>query len=1029
MRHKVLPLIKHLSSTFSHSAHSSPRVDDGLFTNYSTPKSNFSLQSPSDSLYSTRDPFEPSSTQTTPLRPRITLKKRAQISPNEACCFCLEPVTICFDGEEFIQLTCGHFIHFDCLVELRESEKEETVYSPKEELAEVDAEASFSVVCPLCTKDVSCTSGELEDKLLKIKLLNTAKAWVSADLPTETVTPTTANFNASEIPEMHSSVSSSSFTPLRTPENQIGDRFWDSMKEQVITTPQMSSDSLQKPSSATIPLFAEKSSLCLPSPSTADSTASLSNPKLFKVSLNPEETCISLGNISERDSNEYILSSVVNVKTAAFEPLPVNQPKGEKIITDVNKSKILNSLLDVLKLRLSEDDLQKLDIVNLGSLVLFDYMNSISYTGVSYHWPLIILFEFALVVLSSEANEVILAQKLDRGDIISSVYANHNNDTILINTSTLQLPEIRLETDGKVILQKWTNVLKHFVNNSQLEISDETNSHYIPSAEYKGINFESNSPGDYVPCVLMSTNAWSLIPDGDNSIPDDILKINKLESSGLELPFEYVNKRLSKPDSTPLKLILVLPMVNNKDSGSTKGEYANNICQAITGVLDRLEDHDEIGLVFIGQRTSEDNYLGHYYGMVGRKWSGWRNVLDSINAESVSDHKEGTLQWSEGLKYVNTLLRVGFEKNDNMIRHLIFVTTEVIKDPCFSIQDFMVCQHEIKNPFSETPQRNKAFVPIHTAITQVCSKYHTSFSSILMADEFKYSLTQYAINHQALNNLSAEEGYNNWLREYLVLDVSDLKNTIGKILEKLSNATVRSIDISLATPSGVELREFEFNGEMTKLRSDSSFRIHLINLESGYNECLMFKVAINLDRLDHKILEKGGKVSIAVAKTSMQTLQSTTDVNTISPLDIRVMPAGKNINATPLNLTIRNSYDIRDVELPIVSGLKSVKDIYFIKREMQLSVIEVLKNVVFCTTKFDHARKETIIVQLTGLVNELEKSADAFNHSSTSIMDIEKFKSRVSSLTELLEECKDGYSLRNYQLSNYKFFNYYLQTI
>ncbi|VUG17443.1 DEBR0S2_07316g1_1 [Brettanomyces bruxellensis] len=1019
MRHTVLPLIKHISSTISHSTHSSPRVGDGMRADFSTPKSAFSTQSPSDSLYSGRDPYEPSSTRTTPLRPKINLKRRTQISPNETCCFCLEPVIICFDGEEFLELTCGHFIHFDCMVELHESEKEQLFPSSKDNLFDADLESSFSVICPICAKKAFCAHGELEDKLLKTKLLNSAKAWISTDLQSETATPT----SAPELPETQFTMSDSSFTPLKTPESQIGDRFWDNMKEQVVTAPQKSSDSSQEPLSATMPLFAEKSSLCLPSPSTVDTSSSLSNPKLVKVSLNPEETCISLDDMSADGHNEYLLSAVINIKTAAFEPLPINQPKTEKIITDVNKSKILNSLLDVLKSRLSENDQQKLDVANFGPLVLFDYMNSISYTGVSYHWPLIMLFEFALIVLNSEASEVILAQKLGEGDIISSVYTNHKNDTILINMTTLQLPEIRLETDGKVMLQKWSNVLKHFVNNDQCEIPNRADATVI------GAKFHGNGPSDHVPCVLMTTNAWSLISDRDDSIPDEIQKINKLESNGLELPFEYINKRLPKPERASLKLILVLPMVKSKESELTDGQYASKIRQVIKCVFDKLEDGDSVGLVFVGQKALQDSNLGHYYGLVGKSWPGWKDILSSITAESVSQHEEGNSQWTEGLKYVNTLLKVGFEQEDKTIRHLIFVTTQAIDDSCFSIPAFMENEHNIQNPFCETSQPNKTSVSIDMAINQICSKYHASFSSILMADEFRYTLSQYMTNHQVLNGTKADMKYNNFLREFLVLDLADLEATVESILGHLNNATVKNLDISLATPSGIELREFEFDGEMVKSESSDSLRIHIINLESGYNVSLMFKVAIQLDRLDHKILEKGGKVSVAVAKSSMLALQSTAEVCTISPLDIRIMPVGKNIDATQLNLTIRNSFDVRDVELPIVSGSRSVKDVCFMKRKMQFMVLDVLKKYIFGASKFDHAQKEAIMVHITDLVSKLDNLEISCNHSGGSSMGIDVFKNWVNTLTELLEECKEGYSLRNYQLSNYRCFNYYLRTV
>ncbi|KAF6014550.1 hypothetical protein HII12_001374 [Brettanomyces bruxellensis] len=930
MRHTVLPLIKHISSTISHSTHSSPRVGDGMRADFSTPKSAFSTQSPSDSLYSGRDPYEPSSTRTTPLRPKINLKRRTQISPNETCCFCLEPVIICFDGEEFLELTCGHFIHFDCMVELHESEKEQLFPSSKDNLFDADLESSFSVICPICAKKAFCAHGELEDKLLKTKLLNSAKAWISTDLQSETATPT----SAPELPETQFTMSDSSFTPLKTPEN-----------------------SSQEPLSATMPLFAEKSSLCLPSPSTVDTSSSLSNPKLVKVSLNPEETCISLDDMSADGHNEYLLSAVINIKTAAFEPLPINQPKTEKIITDVNKSKILNSLLDVLKSRLSENDQQKLDVANFGPLVLFDYMNSISYTGVSYHWPLIMLFEFALIVLNSEASEVILAQKLGEGDIISSVYTNHKNDTILINMTTLQLPEIRLETDGKVMLQKWSNVLKHFVNNDQCEIPNRADATVI------GAKFHGNGPSDHVPCVLMTTNAWSLISDRDDSIPDEIQKINKLESNGLELPFEYINKRLPKPERASLKLILVLPMVKSKESELTDGQYASKIRQVIKCVFDKLEDGDSVGLVFVGQKALQDMF---------------------------SQHEEGNSQWTEGLKYVNTLLKVGFEQEDKTIRHLIFVTTQAIDDSCFSIPAFMENEHNIQNPFCETSQPNKTSVSIDMAINQICSKYHASFSSILMADEFRYTLSQYMTNHQVLNGTKADMKYNNFLREFLVLDLADLEATVESILGHLNNATVKNLDISLATPSGIELREFEFDGEMVKSESSDSLRIHIINLESGYNVSLMFKVAIQLDRLDHKILEKGGKVSVAVAKSSMLALQSTAEV---------------------------------------FSGSRSVKDVCFMKRKMQFMVLDVLKKYIFGASKFDHAQKEAIMVHITDLVSKLDNLEISCNHSGGSSMGIDVFKNWVNTLTELLEECKEGYSLRNYQLSNYRCFNYYLRTV
>ncbi|QPG77313.1 hypothetical protein FOA43_004722 [Brettanomyces nanus] len=881
-------------------------------------------------------------------------------------------------------------------------------------------------MCPECITLTSCKSAGLKEKLEQADLVGDGRLHsLLADLGTPTgfpqiLTPIVDTASKVEL-------------PLETPTEQIGNKYWQThddsvdkinQEEHMYAFPSSFLGETPPPFSATEPLFAEDLSnfTSLPSPSTMSNTDSFNDAQMVKVLLAPEKSSFDPNEVGAIVDGKRKMSCVFNVKTAEYEPPPLSLSKELQLITDINKTKITNTVWGILESRLSASDFQEVDITNIGKLVLLDYMEKVRFNGEDfYKEPLVILFESALVVLNNTASEVILMQAIDVDDRISSVYADEANESIIINFTILQLPEICFDTGSKIILQKWTKILKILMAtaNSRDNDSSEMATFWQPQ--------KASAVSNHIPLIQVSTNAWNILADYDeDSIPESVRKFNRLITKGLDLPFDYLNRQISKPEGAPVNLILTIPLYNSEDSEFSDSQYVDKVKSIIRSAFNLLGNEDKIGLVFLSKNAS-DLLLGHYYGMATKSWHGWKDVLSSITETCISNND--SQQWSEGLHYLEILVNIGFSKADDCINEIIFATSEILSELNSSIS-------RMKRSLQQSSQKGrKVSISVSQAIQQICEDSNAMFCGILLADEFRYSTTEKLVHHNKLVNSNKPGVYCNRIKDFLVLDLDDYKEVLETILCGLDNITVREISTSIHFPPEVKLLEVEFQGELIKVGKDKqSITLRLSNLQSGYDKSFMFTVGIQLDGIDNRVITKGGKISIATAETHILSNSFSNESLLTTNLDVRLAPDEQRLMDayTPLSLTISNNKDQEmnevaiNVKLPIVSRLSAVSDAFFIKRKMELQVATTIKNVIFQTREFNFSTKEAMKMKIKEVINEIWGLSKSCNESNTANAGNSNFKVWSEQLIDELTDIMEGYSLRNHQLSTHKSFCCYL---
>ncbi|VEU23588.1 DEKNAAC104719 [Brettanomyces naardenensis] len=655
----------------------------------------------------------------------------------------------------------------------------------------------------------------------------------------------------------------------------------------------------------------------------------------------------------------------------------------------------------------------------MGKLVLFDQMENVRFNGTSHENPLIFIFESVIVILNSEASEIVLMQKVNNEERVSSVYADETNNSIVVNFTTLQLPEITFDTGNRILLQKWTKILKLFVERTK---GDDNHPFYGRSAK-------STTIGDFVPLIQVSTNSWNLLSDYQDAIPESIRKFNKLTSKGLELPFDYLNRQISRPQRVPINFILAIPLMNPEDSETSNSAFVKDVQKMLGTVFESLEEKDRIGLIFLG-KNEIDTSLGHYYGMAPKSWGGWREVLNSITEASVSNNSSHD-QWSEGLRYLETLVNLGFLHDNDSINEIVFISSEITGNRDEPILRWVSDQ----SSSGWRTKRRRTSITVGQLIEEVCSKYNATFCSILLADEFKFGTEEQLNHHRTLVQGKTPGVYTNRLKEWMALDFRDLQGLLERILSCLQDITVRQIITTLKVPEGVRLLGFEDEGEILSIGEEQNeVQINFTNLESGYDRSIMFTVGIELDKLDQ--MEKGGKFSVASVQAKILPSAYSGQSLLTSDLDVRLAPGdiGQIARSAPLNLTI-SSKDMHvsegsdNVKLPIVSRLSAVSDAFFIKRKVELLVSSTIKDTIFNTKVFNYTAKENIKMKLKELINQIGELSKTSNESNTANISNNNFKGWADDLIEVLGDILEGYSMRNHQLSNHKSFGCYLSCL
>jgi hypothetical protein len=1008
---KKIPKILNISgtSTSTFSVNSTPFSDKTNATSVTNTPSSKNLvnylpheyKSPSDKL------------ETTPLH----FKHRKQIIPDVYnCSFCNEPLHNTFEGEILVDLNCGHSLHYQCFNEILTPVD---FFNINKINTSDEKQIENEIICPSCNIKTFCIDDSLIINMKNNQILQTfdnvffSKSEMLDVLPTadnvqtfnitsnsddieKTLNEKDINININNDDEDDDDDDEEE-DPV-TPQAQMGMSFWEREDE----------------------LFAPNISLSNYDTCKNENSSSSfdSDIQLAKVLFAPEFSSI---NIKKSIESEF--GFVLNISTTEFEA-PLESNKKEQIKTQVSKNKITNSIINKFNKNLINE---RIDFSNVGNLILFDTFD-IKIKLSPFDSCQVYLYESNLIILNKNGTQLLLNQELNSSIFISSIY--EDEASIIINLNSIKLPSLILISNNKILKHKWFIILKKLSKN-------------IPVT-------------NLIPLIQTSTNAWDLLSDDggndlDNDvIPEDIKIVKKLTSKGLDLPSKFLKRQILRPDSIPKIIILALPLVNCEDYGLKDSEYAQSIKNVLISVLNSLNSRDKLGIVYFGNHIKNLTSIGNYYGCVGREWNGWSTILESITENVICEEDQNNLasHWESSMKYIKLLSNLAFRKHTNektdFLHQIIYVSNEILTDcnPEFSMERTI----SKENPFLIKRQESPS-IEINLQIAKLCEEFSASFDYILLADEFRYEPYQIMSLNKILkqyttveNNQINNNNYNNKIKLHVALDFDNLLEVLKNKIEDLHKVTIKKLETQIKFPEFVKLKNFESPIGVVDCSKqeiqDNTYSIKLEHLSSGYEKSLLFNLHVDYK---NSLINDKSKALFAISNTKLSAENFQSEF--CNQMDIKLITNDSIIeNGMRLRLAIEKSQtqnisiasndkqllfndsteNKNNLNLSIISKLSSMSDAYFIRRKIQSLVIEKLSESVLHIKNFDSVTKENAKNTITKLINdiwELSTSCDSSNTNNILDKDIEKW-SEV--LMNKLEDIAEGYSLRNYHLSNMK---------
>ncbi|KAG7709459.1 hypothetical protein KL914_001849 [Ogataea haglerorum] len=905
-------------------------------------------------------------------------RKRSKISFEENCCFCEEPLLNVFEGETLLDMSCGHHCHFECYSELFSS----------------PSRGKTTVYCPICGTSNTCKDDEINDSIIRSRLLSSSSCEFNQDIFAST--PATLRNQITPL---------APFPDLLTPVTPVLPSF-----------PEFS-----QPSPKAQPLF-YNSPIISTFPSTISTTPSSSvfpaeSLAEAKIEIIPEFSKIVLAN-EHAIPKYYDLSCVLNIKSLDYEPSLSELPEDRKKKEWDRKQEISKAVIHNFESRLRPDS--DLDVAKLGHLVLFDIFVSVSIDGNRYHHPQVYFFDRLLLILNESGNELI--QNISIMDKLSTVFDDESNLEITLNLASLTVPDVELKSENKLIHDKWLKMLSRVVRKAQRQPHANPNNPFVAENPFEVREFgpcnlfskDSLSLSKEVPSIQMSTNAWGLLERNEKVIPEEVLKFNKLVSKGLDLPLGFVKRQVSKPDADPLILILVIPMVNNGNSCLDDTEYTSEMRQLITQTLERLQPEDKLGLVFLGNKRP-DSLLGNYYGCMSPHWEGWAEVISNIECYTsvTGDEVQNSdyNMWQDGLKYVSLLATTSFPKTGSHIHEIIFIHTERVKTVHYFEENSTV--DRLWGRYNRKPQKS-----VSEMITALCDKHCATFHSVSLFDEYTYHPQELLDHYHGIMG-SSKTHVRRSVEHHLVLDFDNLQLLIKKLISQFHNVSISQLRTQIEVCEGVRVMEIERNGRLETADLRSLFEVaNLNNIPSSFAKSTMINVRIDLSAFTVEELKQGLKVDLLRTITSVDVHSGRKQFKGMASIRMSLDTAVSNASTMPLNLLVTNAgLEKSQFSLPIVARLSAVKDAVFVKRQIELLINSVLLSEVFSKKTYCHSSKEEIRTALKNMMNKVWELVKSCNSSNTSNMrNIEEWS---ETLNDEVQQIIDGYSMRNYNLSNY----------
>ncbi|KAG7859276.1 hypothetical protein KL939_002176 [Ogataea angusta] len=915
-------------------------------------------------------------------------RKRSKISFDENCCFCEEPLLNVFEGETLLDMSCGHHCHFECYSELFSSPSGDRT----------------AVYCPICGTSNTCNDDEINDSIIRNRLLSSSSCEFNQDIFAST--PATLR---------------NQITPLAP--------FPDPLTP---ATPVLSSfPEFPPPSPKTQPLFFD-SPIISTFPSTISATPYASafpagSLAEAKIEIIPEFSKIILAN-EHAIPKYYDLSCVLNIKSLDYEPSLSELPEDRKNREWDRKQEIAKEVIHNFESRLHPDS--ELDVAKLGHLVLFDIFVSVSIDGNSYRHPQVYFFDRRLLILSESGNE--LVQNIYIMDKLSTVFDDESKLEITLNLASLSVPDVELKSENKLIHDKWLKMLSRVVRRAQRQPRANANNPFVAENPFEDREFgpsnlfskDSLSLSREVPLIQMSTNAWGLLERNEKVIPEEVLKFNKLVSKGLDLPLGFVKRQVSKPDSDPLILILVVPMVNNGNSCLDDADYTSEIRQLITQTLESLQPEDKLGLVFLGNKRPE-SLLGNYYGCMSPHWEGWSEVISNIECytSAAGDEVQNSdyNMWQDGLKYVSLLATTSFPKTGPHIHEIIFINTERVKTVHYFEENTTV--DRLWGRYNRKPQKS-----VSEMVTTLCDEHCATFHSVSLFDEYAYHPQELLDHYHGIMG-SSKTHVRRSVEHHLALDFDNLQLLIKRLVSQFHSVSISQLRTRIEVCEGVRVTEIERHGQLEAADLRGLFEVvNLNNVPRSFEKSTMMNVRIDLSSFTVEELKHGLKVDLLKTVTSIDVHSGRKQFSGVASIRMSLDNAVSNAATMPLNLLVTNpGLEKAQFSLPIVARLSAVKDAVFVKRQIELLINGVLLSEVFSKKTYGHSSKEEIRAALKNMMNKVWELVKSCNSSNTSNMrTIEEWS---ETLNDEVQQIIDGYSMRNYNLSNYCCVAKYLEFI
>lgn len=458
-----------------------------------------------------------------------------------------------------------------------------------------------------------------------------------------------------------------------------------------------------------------------------------------------------------------------------------------------------------------------------------------------------------------------------------------------------------------------------------------------------------------VSLLQMTTNSWSLIEGEGLRIPEEAIKLNTLTEKGLDLPLNLMKLILPAPKRLPVNVVVSVPLYH-ADQSMSNSEYLKNFKQTLHMILDELEPQDKFGLILLGR--SGMRVLGleesSFFGMATSEWEGWDTVIDEL--ECYTTEEAGALDVL--VKSLKKLTMLNSELTDpGAVKKLVMIRSadgtnslntglQWILDQQFSIHDNLV------------------------------AKNYGTLTEMLMTDLSDSQL--YHFNRYA--------------------SFTDLHHSISHTVDVFKRTYINELTVTMEIQMKdcISFSQIESAGVMVPAKNEHKWTLKLKDLEDGFYHNARFDIGVDLDKIcdDYHQFEKNQLHEIPVmkytydfgGKTISKDFEVKLRLNKVQPQILSPMEG------------FHGARDSSFIDIPLLPPLSSFKDSLFVKKQVELMVIDTLAQGVMTIHE--------LISLVFGLIRGCSTNyVEFFKHSRFN--KYKNFSFYIDELVKRLNEAKD----------------------